>query len=154
MSDYEHTVTIIATAETIFAYVADLGNLPDYLPETAMAHLPLGRPDIGGEHYFRADPQRHRMEWGSPALGYSGRLEINPYSGPEDLRSLVTVHLSLHGSAGRPKLSSDPNADYNRGILQALEDTLNRIQRAVEERNGTIERAVGTGADGRGAVEQ
>lgn len=139
MSDYEHTVTISAAPEAIFAYVADLRNLADYLPEVAFARLLAGGrdPHPGSAHYFQADPQRLRLEWGWPDSGYRGRLEINAYSGPDDMRSLVTVHLAFGEPGARPA-AHEPG--YDRGVLQALEDTLNRIQRVVEERNGTFER--------------
>lgn len=142
MSEYEHTVTISATPEAIFAYVADLRNLPDYLPVVRSATpLDSGRVRLRGQvdgrsydvnGYLDSDPSQKRMEWGTyGAQAYGGRLEIHPYG--TDLRTLLTVHLSFGPHAEQAE-------HYDRAVQHGLEDALNCIQRAVEERNGTLER--------------
>ncbi|GAB4207546.1 MAG: hypothetical protein OHK0022_35910 [Roseiflexaceae bacterium] len=142
MSEYEHTVTISATPEAIFAYVADLRNMPSYLPTVRSATpLPGGRVRLRGQAgghnydvdgYLHSDPGLNRMEWGADGdRAYAGRLEIHNYGG--DQRALLTVHLSFGPHAA-------PAENYDRAVQHGLEDALNCIQRAVEERNGTLER--------------
>ncbi len=142
MSEYEHTVTISATPEAVFAYVADLRNMPDYLPTVRSAEaLAEGRVRLQGQAgghaydvdgFLRSDPALNRMEWGADGdRAYAGRLEIHRYGA--DLRALLTVHLSFGPHA-------EPAEHYDRAVHHGLEDALNRIQRAVEERNGTLER--------------
>ncbi|HEU4322196.1 MAG TPA: SRPBCC family protein [Roseiflexaceae bacterium] len=142
MSEYEHTVTISATPEAIFAYVADLRNMPHYLPTVLSAEpLPEGRVRLRGQAggrrydvdgYLHSEPELNRMEWGADGdRAYAGRLEIHRYG--TEQRALLTVHLSFGPHA-------EPAEHYERAVQHGLEDALNRIQSAVEERNGTLER--------------
>jgi uncharacterized protein YndB with AHSA1/START domain len=49
MPDYEHSLTIEASPETVFDFVSDIANLPKYLPTTHHAEAqPGGRVRVQG----------------------------------------------------------------------------------------------------------
>ena len=151
MSEYQHSRTIRASADRVFAFVSDLNNLPEYLPTVHKALPQSGeRIRLQGEAnghaydtdgFFRVDKAERRMEWGSDGeRHYSGWLEVS-----EDGRdaSEVTVHLSF---APRPdeqqKLAqSTGSADtaIQEGLQKSLESLVNLIEgkgRKVEVRAG------------------
>lgn len=141
MSEYEHSATVQAAADTVFQFVSDLNNLPRYLPTVQRAMPEQGERiriegEARGQHYeddgfFRVDQQSQRMEWGSDGdADYSGWLTVEQQG---DMRSLVTVHLSF-GSREIP--------DQDQRIRQGLEDALSAIQQQIEARGGLHERAV------------
>ena len=50
MSEYESSLTVDAAPDAVFAYVSDVGNLPEYLPTTRHAEAQSeGRVRVQGE---------------------------------------------------------------------------------------------------------
>lgn len=102
MPHYEQTATITAEPDTLFEYLSDIANLPDYLPVIADAHdagpeIAEVTTDIHGrqEHargYLRVDSLERHMEWGIPGGPYHGWLHVQPDE--SDMRSIVTIHVA------------------------------------------------------------
>ena len=138
MPDYEHSLTIEASPETVFDFVSDIKNLPKYLPTTHQAEAqPGGRVRVQGEAaghaydsdgYFRIDAPNHRLEWGSDGENhYRGWLEIDGAASECE----VTVHLMFQSKReGRDKTISE-------GLISALES----IRSQVEGNGGKVETA-------------
>ena len=136
MPDYEHSLTIEASPETVFKFVSDIKNLPKYLPTTHQAEaLPGDRVRVQGEAadhaydadgYFRVDAPNHRLEWGSDGENrYRGWLEIDGAASECE----VTVHLSFQANPG------DRDKAISEGLISALES----IRRQVEGNGGKVE---------------
>jgi uncharacterized protein YndB with AHSA1/START domain len=143
MSEFEHSVTIDAPVDDVFAFVSDVRNLAKYLPTTTeAAPAPGGRVHLEGEarhhHYeaegaFRADRQRNRLEWGADGGNYSGWLQVVPR---DDGRSQVTVHLSFSGAYPGASHGNAPTPDeIQEGLTRALES----VDRQVTGRGGKVE---------------
>ena len=103
--------------------MADVDNLPRYVPQLTGAHR-LGGDKVEvearyeghtqkGEAWFRSDGSRRRIEWGAPGGDYHGWLQVNS----EGDGSRLTLFLATaHGDA--------PDSD--------VMGTLDAIRRLVE----------------------
>jgi hypothetical protein len=138
--EYEQSMTIHASADDIFDLVADVRNMPMYLPTTKRAEpQPGDRVLVQGEAeghpysadgFLRADRDRHTLEWGADEHNYAGRLEIQPQG--QDA-STVTVHLSFRQYPGEGHGPSDE--DIQEGLVKALQS----IENLVTGRGGKVE---------------
>jgi len=101
---HEHTEHIAASPDAVYAAIADVGNLPRYVPQmTGVRQAGDERVEIDaryhgreqhGEASFRADAERRRIEWDS-ASGYNGWMEVDD----DGDGSRLTLHLeTVHGS--------------------------------------------------------
>jgi hypothetical protein len=130
--EYEQSMTIHASPDAIFDFVADVHNMPKYLPTTNWAEPQRGeRVLVQGEAaghpysadgYLRADRDRHTLEWGADEHDYAGRLEIRPQG---QNASTVTVHLSFKQYPGGGHGPSDE--DIQEGLVKALQSIENLV---------------------------
>lgn len=100
--EHEHTEFVAAAPSDVFAALADVGNLPRYVPQLTGAE-PLDGDRIRvtaryeghtqeGEAWFRADGEQSKIEWGADG-GYRGWIEVAPEGDGTRLRLfLATVH--------------------------------------------------------------
>ncbi len=135
MAEYEHQMTISAPPDAIFDFVADVSNLPKYLPTTKSAQ-PQGQGRVrvqgqAGENqydsdgYLRADRDAYRLEWGADEQYYSGFMQIQSTG---DSSSDVTVHISLRGTPpGADPGDKPPDEAIQEGLVTALESIQNHV---------------------------
>ena len=108
----------------VFDYVADVAHLPDDIPEMVTAR-PQGEnvhveAEVEGRHEegdatFRADPDRRRIEWGTPEAGrYHGWLQVAA-SGAD---STVTIYLTTQRNEDAEQIE--------RSLAQALKTIADR----------------------------
>ncbi|MGW5088526.1 SRPBCC family protein [Streptomyces sp. 067-1] len=132
MGTYEKSITVAVPPERLFAYLADVENLPAYLPRlisarpqggdrvTVSAHIdPPDGPeqDVTSDAFIRVTEQGKNLEWGSPGPNdYHGRLHVT--GGDEDT-SRLTVELHTERTEGEP-------------VEDGLEEALRGIKNAVE----------------------
>jgi uncharacterized membrane protein len=145
--EYEDSLTVNAEVGPVFDFVADVRNLPKYLPTTKSAQKQgADRVRVQGaaeghsydsDGYLRPDQVRHRLEWGADEGYYSGWMQLEDRSG----RTEVTVHISLRG---RP-----PGADERGGdapspdqVKEGIRKGLDSIRNHVEGRGGKEEPSV------------
>ena len=105
--EYAQSLSIHASPDQIFDFVADVGNLPKYLPTIKQSEDKAGdRVKLKGESEghkftgegdFRADRDNYRLEWGADQNYYSGYLQITPDNGGS---SKVDVHLFFRDDGG------------------------------------------------------
>ncbi len=84
---HEHTEHVAAAPDAVFAAIADVGNLPKFVPQMTAARPAGGdRVEVDaryegheqhGEASFHADDAARRIEWGS-ASGYRGWMQVDP----------------------------------------------------------------------------
>ena len=152
MGEYEQTTTMRAPPERVFEFVADIRNMPSYLPTTQSAEPQGGeRVRVQGEAqghrydsdgFLRRDPGRRRLEWGADEGYYSGWLQVQE-SGAGT--STVTVHISLRGHPPGADPSHAPGDEQiNEGLIKGLRS----IQNHVEGRGGKEEPSAATGGGG------
>jgi uncharacterized protein YndB with AHSA1/START domain len=121
--EHEHTEFVAAPPERVFTALANVDNLPRYVPQLTGAHrLDGGKVEVEaryeghtqkGQAWFRTDESQRRIEWGAPGGDYHGWLQVNP----EGDGSRLTLFLATaHGDA--------PDSD--------VMGTLDAIRRLVE----------------------
>ncbi len=127
--DSTRSTTVSAPADTLFAYLSEVENLPEYFATMKEAHrtggsdevhtvaeLPGGQ-EVEGEAYFRVDEAQRHIAWGSEGGSeYAGSLDVTA-SGDGSVVE-VRIH-SPHGS----------DEDITRGI----DETLATLKKTVEE---------------------
>ena len=84
---HEHTEHVAAPADAVYAAIADLDNLPRFVPQlTAVRPAEGDQIEVDaryagheqhGEATFRADPAERRIEWSAPS-GYHGWMKVDP----------------------------------------------------------------------------
>ncbi|MFC7845079.1 SRPBCC family protein [Streptomyces sp. NPDC001046] len=125
MGDYNDTITVTVAPDRLFAYLADVQNLPAYLPRltsarphggdqvTVTAHIdPPDAPeqDVTSEAWIHVIEDGRTLEWGAPgAHDYHGRLQIDP--GDDAATSRLTVRLHTDSTEG---------AQVDHGLEEAL----------------------------------
>lgn len=149
MAEYEQTLTVRADPVRILDFIADVGNMPKYLPTTksAQAQGPE-RVRVQGEAnhhpydsdgYLRRDDGAMRLEWGSDEGDYSGWMQVRPASGSGS--STVTVHISLRGTPPEAEAAQAPGDDQ---INESLISSLRSIQNHMEGTGGKQEPSAAT----------
>ena len=151
MAEYERSRVIFAAPDDVFAFAADPRNLPTYLP-TVRAAEPEGdgeRVRVHGERHgqpyeddgwFRVDPARRRMEWGSDERNYSGEMAVSDDGG----NALVVVRLVFApfvDPTGRPTPEEPAGTDR---IEESLEVALDSLRNLIEGTGGKEEPASAT----------
>ncbi len=127
MPEYEQTGTIMAEPDALFDYLAEVRNLPEYLPilteaEAAGPDLAVVTTDIHGdeqhtEGWLHIDGLERRMEWGTRE-GYNGWLQVEPDDAGTG--SVVTIHLA-----------QDHDSDADDDLIETL-DNIRRLAEAGE----------------------
>ncbi len=120
----ERTITVESSPEVVFAYVSDVGNLPDYVDQMVAAqrtgsgelHVAAdveGRGHEEGDARFTADAATGRVEWaGGPQSHYAGWMQV------EEAGSGSTVHLGLSVS-DEDSASSEASVDRTLATLKS-----------------------------------
>lgn len=132
MTEFEAERPIPADPQTVFATVADLELLPQWLPgpiavtatDDGRLHAEVGRRGVDAIGLVRARPAQLRLEWGSEDTpDYAGWLQVM-HADPG--RCSVTLHLSFLGH--QPETHGDGAADE---VRRWLDDGLTRLERLV-----------------------
>ena len=84
---HEHTEHVAAPADAVYAAIADLRNLPRFVPQmTAVRPAEGDRIEVDaryegreqhGEATFHADAAERRIDWSAPS-GYRGWMKVDP----------------------------------------------------------------------------
>lgn len=145
--EYEERLHVRADADEVFDFVADVSNLPKYLPTTKSAEdQGPDRVRVQGEAaghrydsdgYLRSDRERMRLEWGADEGYYSGWMQIRSDGGGAE----VVVHISLRDKPGQGEERADggPSPDQ---VREGMRKGLESIRNHVEGRGGKEEPAV------------
>jgi carbon monoxide dehydrogenase subunit G len=101
---HEHTEHVAAAPDAVFAAIADVTNLPRFVPQITSAQPADGdRVEIDaryegreqhGEATFHADAGDRRIEWSSPS-GYRGWMRVEPDGDGSRLTLFLNTH---HGT--------------------------------------------------------
>ena len=155
--EYEQSQAIDAPPEEVFAWLSDMGNLPEYLPPVvaSSAEGPSGEGVPGqrirttleypgeegrtfdAEGYLAVDERERRMEWGAEAgRDYSGWLTVANRG--EAAGSEVVVHLSFGERSVEPEIQ-EQSSEGRDPLAEGISATLESIRRQIEEGSGKVE---------------
>lgn len=142
--EYERSRRIYASEGDVFAFISNIGNLPNYLPTIQSAEwIAEDRVRLRGKNkgaafeddaWLHVDPDRHRLEWSNDERTYNGSMTV---SGNGDGVSKIVVHLSLvpyFAPSGRP-LTSEQHAEPD-PIDEGLETSLDSLRNLIEGTGG------------------
>lgn len=86
--DLQHSEHVAADPARLYAALADVGNLPRYVPQVREAHATgdghvavearYGGHTHTGQAWFRTDEAARAIEWGAEGGPYHGRLVVEP----------------------------------------------------------------------------
>ena len=153
--DYEQSQTIDAPPAEVFAWLADVDNLPSYLPPVVSSsaegpsaegkpgrrvkttlEYPGGEGTFDAQGYLAVDERGRRMEWGAEAgRDYSGWLTVGNHG---EGGSEVVVHLSF----GERSVEGEIQAESLEGqdpLTEGILATLESIRRQIEEGAGKVQ---------------
>jgi uncharacterized protein YndB with AHSA1/START domain len=154
--EYEQSQAIDAPPEEVFAWLSDVGNLPEYLPPVVASSaegpsaegvpgqrirttLEYPRQEEGhtfdAEGYLAVEERERRMEWGAEAgRDYSGWLTVATRG---EGGSEVVVHLSF----GERSVEAEMQERAPKGsdpLAEGVSATLESIRRQIEEGSGKV----------------
>ena len=154
--EYEQSQTIDAPPEEVFAWLSNVGNMPEYLPPVVASstkgpsaegvpgqriRTTLEYPGGDGgtfeaEGYLAVDEGERRMEWGAEAgRDYSGWLTVaNRGEGASE----VVVHLSFGERSAGPEMREQAPEGHD-PLAEGISATLESIRRQIEEGSGKVE---------------
>ena len=99
---HEHTHHVAADADKVYAALADVSNLPHYVPQMTKAEPHDGDKVTvearyqghtqHGEAWFKTDDAKRRIEWGAEGSDYHGWLQVEPDDTGDG--SVVTIHVA------------------------------------------------------------
>ena len=131
MADFSGTTSVASSPDALFAYLSDVGHLPEYFARMTSAspgegeevrttaRMPDGQ-EVQGDAWFRVDRAARTLEWGSEGPSeYSGRLEVRPSGDGSE------VEVRLHTTR-----ADDGDAEVQDGITETLA--------AIEERGEAL----------------
>lgn len=85
---HEHTQYIAAAPDRVFAVLADVNRLPEFVPQMTAARAGDGDAvevdaryeghEQHGSGWFRTDAATRRIEWGSSSSDYRGWMQADP----------------------------------------------------------------------------
>ena len=134
MAEYTGTTTIDVSAATLFAYLANPENLPEYFPRLTSTHRTTDDQiavtariktedgqtrDVAGEAWLKVTRADQTLTWGSSGPdNYSGTLDLAPID-DRSCRLRVTI-------------TTDHCDDH---IQTGVDETVSGIKRAAEARH-------------------
>lgn len=136
MGDYDNTITVDVPPARLFDYLADVRNLPRYMPRLTSAkpvggdkvevtaHLEdkdtptPGEQDVEGEAWVHVLEAGKTLEWGAPGPhDYHGKLHVAPGDGGNS----STLSVELHTERAEGGHVDDGLRDTLQGIKSAVE---------------------------------
>ena len=151
--EYEQSQTIDAPPEEVFAWLSEVGNLPEYLPpvvasstkgasaegfpgqriRTTLEYPGQEERSFDAEGYLAVDDGERRMEWGAEAgRDYSGWLTVaNRGEGGSEV-----VHLSFGERSVEPEMQERATEGRD-PLAEGISATLESIRRQIEEGSDT-----------------
>ena len=148
-TEFERSITVSAGADSIFEFISDVKNVPQYLPTVKNAQPQQGerirtQGQAGDRSYdsdghFRVDKQSRRLEWGSDGENdYSGWLEVQG-SGGSQSEVKVHIHYAPKPEVLQHMVERSPDHSFESAMNEGISKTLESIKRICEGKGGKEE---------------
>lgn len=148
-TEFEQSISVNAPADDTFDFLADVSNVPHYLPTVKSAQPQQGdrirtQGQVGEHSYdsdghFRVIRETRHLKWGSDGENdYGGWMEVQPEG---ESRSTVIVHIHY---APRPEMQQkmaeqSPGGSFETAMSEGISKTLESIKRICEGQGGKQE---------------
>ncbi len=143
MPEYTDRIDVSAAPEAVFRFVADINNLPKYLPTVHQAKPQAGeRVEVDGEanghHYhsdgwFKTDAATRTMMWGSDGENdYSGRMRVSG----DGQRSTVECSLKFEPKPSVKQAMDEHQGGPSAAMTDGLRASLQSIKNLIEGTGG------------------
>ena len=129
-NEFSSSLYMDAPADDVYDFVADISNMPKYMPTTKKAEKAGDervRVQGGGdgfqydsEGYLRRNADSGDLEWGADEGTYNGAMSVDP----DGDGSNVTIKLHFKGD----KYDQIPSDHVNEGLRTALESIKNHVE--------------------------
>ncbi len=136
--EFESSTFVDAASDAVYDFVADIANMPKYMPTTKSAQSQgenRVRVQGGGEGfqydsdgYLRRNSDGNRLEWGADEGHYNGWMQVDDEGGGSN----VTIHLTFKKLEGMP----------DEAVNEALQAALKSIKNEVEGTGGKVKTSV------------
>ena len=136
--EFEASLYVNAPSDAVYDFVADIQNMPKYIPTTKKAEKQgedRVRVQGGGDGfqydsdgYLRRNSQSNRLEWGADEGHYNGWMSVDE----DGEGSNVTIHLTFKNQEGIPSQHVD----------EGLQTALASIKNEVEGTGGKVKPSV------------
>lgn len=148
-TDFEQSIRVAAPVDDVFTYLADVRNVPQYLPTVKHAEPQQGdrihtQGQVGEHSYdsdghFRIDHQNHRIEWGSDGENdYRGRMEVQG-DGDSECTVRVYLHYAPPAEMAQRMAEQSPGHSFEAAMNEGIGKTLESIRRNCEGEGGKVE---------------
>jgi uncharacterized membrane protein len=147
-TEFEQSTTIAAPADNVFDFMADVSNLPKYLPTVRSAQPQEGervrtQGQAGGHSYdsdghFRIDRLSKRIEWGSDGENdYGGWMEVD--GDREQCKVTVHIHYAPPAEMAQKMAEQSPEGSFESAINEGIGKALESIKNICEGKGGKQE---------------
>lgn len=148
-TEFEQSITVDAAADSIFNFISDVKNVPQYLPTVKAAQPQQGerirtQGQTGDRSYdsdghFRVDKQALRLEWGSDGENdYNGWLEVQA-QGETQSQVMAHIHYSPKPEVMQHMVERSPDHSFESAMNEGISKTLESIKRICEGKGGKEE---------------
>ncbi|MCY7273669.1 MAG: SRPBCC family protein [Phormidesmis sp. CAN_BIN44] len=148
-TDFEQSTIVNAPAQGIFDFIADVRNVPQYLPtvksaqhqegERIRAQGQAGDRSYDSDGHFRLDRQARRIEWGSDGENdYRSWMQVQDQ---DESQSQVTVaiHYAPRPEVAQHMAQQSPEHSFESAMNEGIAKTLASIKRICEGQGGKVE---------------
>lgn len=136
--EFEASKYVNAKSDVVYDFVADISNMPKYMPTTKKAEK-AGEDRVrvqgGGDGfqydsdgYLRRNSSSNRLEWGADEGHYNGWMDVSEQGEGAN----VTIHLTFKNQEGIP----------SEHVNEGLETALASIKNEVEGTGGKVKPSV------------
>lgn len=147
-TDFEQSATVAAPADSIFDFLADVQNVPQYLPTVKSAQPQPGerirtQGQAGDRSYdsdghFRVNKEARRLEWGSDGENeYSGSMEVQGDGAQSQVKG--HIHFAPQPEMAQRMAERSPGHSFESAMNEGIAKTLESIKRICEGKGGKEE---------------
>lgn len=149
ITDFEQSIRVDAPADPIFDFLADVSNVPQYLPTLKNAQPQQGDRirtqgqsgdySYDSEGHFRVNPAQRRLEWGSDGENdYGGWMQVQS-TGESHSQVTVHIHFVPKPEMAQKMAEQSPGHSFESAMNEGIAKTLESIKRICEGQGGKVE---------------
>ena len=147
-TEFEQSIDVQASADSVFDFISDVKNVPQYLPTVKNAQPQQGerirtQGQVGDRTYdsdghFRVDKQARRIEWGSDGENdYRGWMSVQGSGDSSQVK--VHIHYSPKPEVLQRMQERSQGNSFESAMNEGISKTLESIKNICEGKGGKKE---------------